>query len=126
MSSVFDVKVTQVELGAITGAGPFPGLYVPPNFGAITLLAAKALGGGAGTSIGLKLITLSNAGTPVANGTLGSAAGTVVYAAGVPAGITLSSAVVDPGTTGIWIGVEQASGTAPVNTGISLSWLQGK
>ena len=129
MAESFDVKSISVNLGAATGAGPFPAVYVPSTGGAVTIVDAKITGSAAGTSIGAKLITLGNVatgGTPAASGTLGSFAGTVVYAAGAVFNATLTSGSVVPGTTGIWVGLEQTSGTAPTVTNLALSYIQGR
>jgi hypothetical protein len=123
MSGSFNVNIASVDCGAMTGAGPFPAFYVPPGFGGITLLDVEVVGDGAGTAVGLAAIQLTDVGTPVADGTIGSFDGTVTYAAGVKADCTISTAYVEAGK---WIGLEQTSGTAPSNTKLVLSYLQGK
>lgn len=123
MAEAFDVKIASVDVGAATGGGPFPCFYLPSAGGGITLLDVQVVGDGAGTSIGLAAITLSDVGTPAANGTIGSFAGTVVYAAGVKADCTISTAYVGGGK---WIGLEQTSGTAATNTKLVLSYVMGK
>lgn len=122
MSSQFDVHVVDLALGNHIGATELPLVQVPSGGGGITVLAAHLLGA-AGTSIGGKLVTMSNQGTPAINGTIGAFAGTVVTAAGVVAAATISSAYV---AEGYWIGFDQTSGTVPAGSHISLSYIMGK
>lgn len=117
--------VTSVDLGAFTGATMHPGIYLPPGYGQITLNGAKIVGIGAGTSIGLIVTTATNVGTPVVSGTLAAFAGTIVYAEGVVFSATISDATIDPGTAGVWISVDQASGTCPATTILSLAYVMG-
>jgi hypothetical protein len=129
MAESFDVKSVAINIGAATGAGPFPALYIPADGGAVTIINAKIGGNAAGTSITGQVITLGNVatgGTPAVSGTVGAFAGTIVYAAGVVHNATISTAAVSPGTTGIWLGFSQASGTAPAATILNLSYVQGK
>lgn len=120
-----ELHVTSVDFGAYIGANARPLIHLPTEFGAITIVDAYVAGSGAGTAIGLKLVGMSSAGTPAVNGTVGAFAGTVVYAEGVPAALTISSGVVDPDTSP-WIGVVQTSGTAPANAVLSIAYLMGK
>lgn len=126
MSDTFNVNTVTADYAAMTGSTAKPLIWLPPDGGAVIITAAKVIGSAAGTSIGLKLIKMSSAGTPAASGTIGTAAGTVVYAAGVPASITVSTPVVDPSTTGCWLGVSQTGGTAPVNTILTLAYQMGR
>ena len=87
------------------------------------MLGARLVGTAAGTVIGGILVTMTNAGTPAVNGTIGAFAGTVVAAAGVPANLTISNEFVDDGQ---WIGFDQASGTVAAGAFISLSYVTGK
>lgn len=120
-----DLHTFAVDIGAYAGANARPLVHLPTEYGAITIVDAYVAGSGAGTAIGLKLVGLSSAGTPAVNGTVGAFAGTVVYAEGVPAALSISSGVVDPDTSP-WIGVVQTSGTAPANTVLTISYLMGK
>lgn len=120
-----ELHVTSVDFGAYIGANARPLIHLPTEFGAITVVDVQAAGSGAGTAIGLKLVGMSSAGTPAVNGTVGAFAGTVVWAEGVPASLTISSGVVDPDTSP-WLGVIQTSGTCPANTVLSVSYLMGK
>ncbi len=121
-----EINTVTADFGAATGAGPFPRIYIPALGGNIKILKACLVGGGAGTSIGANLIVLSEQGTPAASGTVGAFSGTVVYAAGVRFNCTVSTANVDPGTAGVWLGLEQTSGTAPVNTVLAIAYAVGK
>lgn len=125
MASQFDVHTVAVNYGAFTGATAIPLIYLSEDGGAITILDAKVIGQAAGTSVTLGLYTYSSQGTPAVNGTIGVFAGTVVYAAGVAFDCTISDATVDPGTTGIWIGLDQASGTASTNSILVLDYIMG-
>jgi len=120
----FNVQIATAALGNVNGAGPFPLWYLPDEGGAISVLAAHAVSDGAGTSVGLKLISITDAGTPSsASGTIGSFAGTVTYAANARYACTLATPAVSDGQ---WIGVEQTSGTVAANTRIVLSYVMGK
>jgi hypothetical protein len=121
-----DVVVTTLSLGAFNGATELPLAKFPAEFGGVTVIEAYILGPSAGTVIGGKLVTMSDAGTPAINGTIGTFAGTVVTAAGVPGALTLSSASAAYVTKDYWIGFDQTSGTVPAGTFISLSYVMGK
>jgi hypothetical protein len=123
MSNSLDVKIISVDIGAYIGANHRPLIYVPSNGGGITLLSAKVIGMAAGTAIGLILTSMTDAGTPAIAGTHAAWAGTVVFAEMVPASATISTAYVAGGQ---WLGVDQASGTAPANTVLSLAYVIGK
>lgn len=119
------VILTTVDLGAFTGATMHPVVYIPPGYGTITLLSAKATGIAAGTSIGLIVTSSTNVGTPVVAGTHAAFAGTIVYAEGVAFNATISDPTIDPGTAGVWISVDQASGTCPATTILTLAYVMG-
>lgn len=114
-----------VDLGAFTGATMHPAVYFPPNYGQVTFLAAKICGIAAGTSVGLIITSSTNVGTPAVSGTLAAFAGTIVYAEGVVFDATFTDYTLNPGTAGIWLSVDQASGTCPATTILSLSYLVG-
>jgi len=122
MANTFDVKMVTLPIGAYNGSTHLPLVYLPSAGGAITILSAELMGG-AGTAVGGVLVTLTDVGTPAIAGTIGSLAGTVVQAAGVPAAFTLSSAVVDDG---YYIGYDQTSGTVPAGSFISVAYITGK
>lgn len=127
MSESFDVHVVSAPVGAFTGATEWPLIFIPANVGKITVLSAKATGNTAGTSIGMVLVKMSNLGTPaIMAGTLGTFGGTIVYAAGVAFDATINKATFDPGTTGAWIGVDQASGTAPATATVHIAYVMGQ
>lgn len=119
----FNVHVTTLHLGAFQGATEVPLAKLPSIGGGITVLSAHLVAPSAGTAVGGKLVTMSDAGTPVINGTIGTFAGTVVTAAGAVAALTVTNAYV---SGGYWIGYDQTSGTVPAGTFISLAYTMGK
>ena len=123
MSQAFDVHIVNIPLGAFSGATEFPFVYLPDTGGGITVLSAHLGGTAAGTAIGGKLVTMSDAGTPAINGTIGAFAGTVVTAAGVVFAATIATAYVGGGK---WIGFDQTSGTIPAGSWLALSYVMGK
>jgi hypothetical protein len=119
-----DVHLASATLSNVSGAGPFPLLYLPAEFGAISIKDAYVVGDGAGTSIGLALISISDAGTPSSSsGTVGAFAGTVVYAANARFACTVATPSVSGGN---WIGLQQTSGTVPAHTHLVFSYVVGK
>ena len=121
-----DVKTISVDLGAFTGATMHPICYIPSTMGDITLLAVHAVGIGAGTSIGLILTQSTDVGTPAVAGTLAAFAGTVVWAEGVVFEATISDASLDTGTgSGVWLAVDQASGTCSATTLVTINYVIG-
>jgi hypothetical protein len=126
MAGSFDVHIVDLTLGEFVGATEVPLVQVPTYGGGITVLSAHLVGGGtvyAGTTVGGKIVTMSNQGTPAINGTVGAFAGTVITAAGVVAALTVSSAFV---ANGYWLGFDQTSGTIPAGSHIALSYVMGK
>jgi len=118
-----DVHIATLSLGSYKDATHLPLVKVPNGYGGITVLEAHLVGPGDGTAIGGQLVTLTDVGTPAVNGTIGSFAGTVVTAAGVPSALTVSSAYV---ADDYWIGFDQTSGTVPAGTFIVMSYVTGK
>ena len=119
-----DVHLVSVDFGTVNGAGPFPGVYLPAEGGAVSIIDAYLTGSGAGTSIGAAMVSITDAGTPATtDGTIGSFAGTVVYAANARFACTVATPAVAGGK---WIGLEQTSGTTPVNARLVFSYVMGK
>jgi len=118
-----DVHIATLSLGSHNGATHLPLVKVPNGYGGITVLEAHLVGPDGGTAIGGQLVTLTDVGTPAVNGTIGSFAGTVATAAGVPSALTVSSAYV---ADDYWIGFDQTSGTVPAGTFIVMSYVTGK
>lgn len=118
-----DVHIATLSLCSYNGTAHLPLVKVPNGYGGITVLEAHLVAPGAGTAIGGKLVTLTDDGTPAVNGTIGSFAGTVDTAAGVPSALTVSSAYV---ADDYWIGFDQTSGTVPAGTFIVMSYVTGK
>ena len=123
MANSFDVHIINLPLGAFSGATELPLAYLPAGGGGITILGGYLVGTAAGTVIGGKLVTMTAAGTPAIAGTVGTFAGTVVAAAGVPAALTVATAFVDDGQ---WLGFDQTSGTVAAGAFISISYVTGK
>jgi hypothetical protein len=119
---MFNVHILVLPLASFNGATEIPLARVPAGFGGITVLEANMLGG-AGTAIGGKLVTMSDAGTPAINGTIGAFAGTVVGDSVSRAACTLSDKYVAEGE---WIGYDQTSGTVAADAKIAISYLMGK
>jgi len=121
-----DVKTVTVNIGAYDGSTIYPVIFFDELAGDITILDAKISGTAAGTSIGLGLYSATNVGTPAVSGTIGSFAGTIVYAKGVAFDCTISSATFDVSTSGQWLCVDQTSGTAPATTWLTVNYIHGK
>ena len=124
--SAYDVKTVVLPVGAFTGATIQPKLFFEAEGGDITILDAQVVGAGDGTSVGLILVTASDVGTPAVSGTIGAFAGTIVLAEGVVFECTVALPSVDVGTGGVWLAVDQASGTCPANTLLTVNYLRGK
>jgi len=118
-----DVHIASLSLSSYNGSTHLPLVKVPNGYGGITVLESYLVAPGAGTAIGGLLVTCTDAGTPAVNGTIGSFAGTVTTAAGVPAALTISTAYV---ADDYWIGFDQTSGTVPAGTFIVMSYVMGK
>lgn len=118
-----EVKTLTVDLGNYTGNNARPLWKLDDGYGGVTILGATLIGSAAGTSVTGQLVTLSDQGTPAINGTIGAFAGTVVFAEGVTADCTISTAWVDDGR---WIGYDQASGTAGAHTWLNVRYLSGR
>jgi hypothetical protein len=124
MASQFDVHICTIPV-VLTAGTEVPILHFPEGGGGITILDAKMVN--AGTSVGPLLVTMTNVGTPALSGTIGyfaaAAAGTITNSATIPASLTLVDAYVSAGE---WIGFDQASGTVPAGSFVSLSYIMGK
>jgi hypothetical protein len=118
-----DFHITTFNIGAQSGATELPWMKVPSGYGGITVLSAHISGTAAGTVVGAKLVTMTDAGTPAINGTVGSFAGTCVTAAGVVFALTVSSGYV---AEDYWIGYDMTSGTVPAGTFVNLAYTVGK
>ena len=116
-----------LPISSFSGASHVPLIHVADGFGGITILEAALVAGGAGTAIGGILVTAADisatGGTPTINGTVGSFAGTVVTVVGGANLLTITDSYVDED---YWLAYDQASGTVPAGTYISLTYLHGK
>ena len=124
--SAYDVKTVVLPIGAFTGATIQPKLFFDAEGGDITILDAQIVGAAAGTSVGLVLVTATDVGTPVVSGTIATFGGTITYGEGIVLEATVGTASVDVGTSGVWLAVDQASGTCPANTLLTVNYLRGK
>lgn len=120
MANSLDVHVLAVPV-VLTGATEIPLVQLPTIGGGATIIDVDFIN--AGTAVGGKIVTMSNAGTPAINGTVGAFAGTVTGSATVPAALTISDGFVDAGE---WIGFDQTSGTVPAGSFLSISYVMGK
>ena len=125
MASFGDPKIITLPLGAFDGATAVPLAYVPSEFGGMTVLDAYLSAPGAGTVTTGVLITMTNptSGTPVVSGTIGAFAASVVTVATKVFPLTISDAYV---AADEWIGFDQASGTVPAGSFISLTAVMGR
>lgn len=120
-----EVKNLTIDIGAFTGATMHPIAYLSSKGGDITILDVQAVGIGAGTSVGLILTQSTDVGTPAVAGTLAAWAGTVVWAEGVVFEATISDAHVDIDGSGVWLSVDQTSGTCSATTLVSINYVHG-
>jgi hypothetical protein len=113
-----NVNAMSVNLSEVT-AGTFPIWHAPTDSqgGGVTILGAELIGSG---TITATLVTMTNAGTPAVNGTVGSMGGTI--AAGVPAVMSVSDAFVDGGE---YLGVV-LSANAVDATFMSVNYVMGR
>ena len=120
MAGQFDFHVVTIPV-VLTGATEVPLIHIPNGGGGIRVLEADMLN--AGTAVTGILVTMTDAGTPAISGTIGSFAGTISASATIPAALTVTDGYV---AAGEWIGFDQASGTVPAGSFISLSYIVGK
>ena len=120
MANSFDVKVLTFPV-VLTGATEVPLVHFPTGAGGMTVLGADMIC--AGTTVGGKLVTMSNAGTPAITGTIGAFSGTVTASATIPDALTISDAYV---AAGEWIGFDQTSGTVPAGSFVSIAYVMGR
>ena len=120
MASQFDVHVVCIPV-VLTAGTEVPLCHFPTGGGGMTVISADMIN--AGTSVGGKLVTMTNVGTPALSGTIGAFAGTITASATIPASCTISDGFVDAGE---WIGFDQTSGTVPAGSFVSLAYIMGK
>lgn len=96
-----------------------PGFQVPTETGGITVIDATAYVTG---TANVTLITMSNAGTPAANGTIAAAVGGTATA-GVPYKFTISDAWVDGGE---YIGVQENNVGTPTAGFVTVAYKMGR
>ncbi len=120
MADQFDIHVVTAPV-VLTGATEIPLIHFETGGGGATVLSADFIN--AGTAVGGMLVTMTDAGTPAINGTIGAFAETITASPTVPAPLTISDAYV---AAGEWIGYDQTSGTVPAGSFITLSYIMGK
>jgi hypothetical protein len=123
MAGQFDVNIVQIPV-VLTGATEIPLLKVPTTGGGITVQSVYMIN--AGTTVAPRVITMTNVGTPALSGTIASystAAGTITESATIPAAFVISDGWVDGGE---WIGFDQASGTVPAGSFLSVAYVTGR
>ena len=124
MANSFDVHILTFPV-VLTAGTEVPLVHLPAAGGGATVLEAKMIN--AGTSVGPLLITMTNVGTPALSGTVGyfaaAAAGTITESATIPKALTLSDGYV---AAGEWLGFDQASGTVPAGSFISVAYVNGR
>lgn len=122
-----EIQVQSYTFGAaFSGATEIPLCPVPGGHGGITVTEAWVAGPAAGTAVGGLLVTMGSVatgGTPAIDGTIGSFAGTIVFAAGVVHKLTIATPYVGAGK---WLGFDQTSGTVPAGTRVSVAYAAGK
>ena len=120
MANQFDVHIVTAPV-VLTGATEVPLVHFEAGGGGMTVLSADFIN--AGTAVGGKLVTMTDAGTPAINGTIGAFAGTITVSATIPAALTVSDGFVDAGE---WIGYDQTSGTVPAGSFVSIAYVMGR
>jgi hypothetical protein len=127
MSGALDVKNFSTNISTVGASSTVPVCYFTNTGGDVTVLSAKIAGYTAGTPVGLKIVTMTDVGTPVISGTIGSfggtfAAGTITMAAGVVFDCTISTPRF---TTGQWLAVQNTSGTTPAICHLTINYVTG-
>lgn len=98
------------------------GFQVPVGQGGITIVQAKADLGGTAS---FNLVTLSNAGTPAANGTVSTAAVGGTVTAGIPRTFVIDSDLAYV-PEGYWVGVKEMNLGTPSRAVITVNYVVGK
>lgn len=127
MAGQMDVKIISTNISTLGATGTVPIWYIPDYGGQITVLDAQVTGTSVGTPVGLKLVTMTDVGTPAISGTVGSwggtfAAGTITMGAGKVFEATISDATVQPGQ---WLAIQNTSGTTPAICFVSIGYIMG-
>lgn len=127
MAGQYDVKTSTVNISTVGASATVPVMYFTNEGGDITVLSAKVTGTSAGTPVGLKVVTMSDASLPLISGTIASfggtfAAGTITMAAGSVFAATINTAKF---TTGQWLAVQNASGTTPAICFLTVNYVTG-
>jgi hypothetical protein len=96
-----------------------PGFLVPAAYGGITIINAAAHITG---TANITLITMTNVGTPVANGTIAAAVGGTA-AVGVPYAFTISDGWVAGNE---WVGIQENNIGTPTGGHVTIAYVVGK
>lgn len=127
MAGQFDVHTVTASVNTLGAGGTQPLFYIPDYGGLVTVLGAKITGTTVGTPVGLRLITMSDVGTPALAGTVCKwggtfTAGTITMGSGIVFDATMVTAQVQPGQ---WIGIGNVSGTTPAACQVTVSYVTG-
>lgn len=120
-------NILTTNIASVGASGTIPIWYVSDFSGGITILDGQITGTGAGTPVGLKLVTMSDANPPVIAGTVGRwggtfSAGTITMGAGSVFEMTINTAFVQPGQ---WLAIQNTSGTTPGTSFVTLNYVFG-
>lgn len=113
-----DIHVVTITFNGLNN-DQLPGWRVPTAYGGITVVDATTHITG---TANVTLITMTNVGTPVANGTIAAAVGGTA-AVGVPYSFTISDGWVDGGE---YIGVQENNIGTPTAGVVTISYVMGR
>jgi hypothetical protein len=113
-----DIHIVTVPFDGLNN-GTSPGFRVPAAYGGITIQSANARITG---TANITLVTMTNVGTPLINGTISAAAGgTATY--NVPYALTISDGWVAGGE---WVGIRENNVGTPTTGHVTIAYTVGK
>lgn len=113
-----DIHIVTVPFDGLNNA-KLPGFQVPTTYGGITIQSAVARITG---TANITLITMTNVGTPAANGTIAAAVGGTATAT-VPYAFTVSDGWVQAGE---WVGIQENNVGTPTRGHVSIAYTVGR
>ena len=113
-----DIHILTVPFNGLNN-DQLPGFKVPTTYGGITVQSAAAHITG---TANITLITMTNVGTPVANGTIAAAVGGTA-AVGVPYAFTISDGWVQAGG---WVGIQENNVGTPTAGHVTIAYTVGR
>jgi hypothetical protein len=113
-----DIQVVTIPFDGLRN-DQLPGVRIPAAYGGITIVDAAAHITG---TANITLITMTNVGTPVANGTIAAAVGGTA-AAGVPYAFTIGDGWVAGGE---WVGIQENNIGTPTAAHVTIAYVVGK